>query len=464
MDLYSKSEVAYHLRDRSKNVTRQSVLLASEGEETLATDERWLLVQRIVASPQLQKATQLREILQYITRRSLLEQIASISEYSIAQDVLGRRGNFDPTDDNIVRVQMAHLRRRLELYFSTDGTSETLSIQIPKGTYVPRFEERIAPSVAPLVLAQPRKLSDTVSPRAATPAAARRLYIPAAVAIAGSLALAFLAGRWSKQSSASGSANLGAIHNPLLKRIFVSDLPVSVVVADTNLVVLQNTLHTDITLDQYLSRGYPENILKSATNPEQREILSVIAWRKFTSLADLNVSAKCIELGREFGARTTIRYARSMNARDFEKGNFILIGSRTADPWVELFEPHLNFAFEEDPVTHIFHFRNRHPLPDEQQVYQPDTGGRVSTESYVDIAIVPNLTKTGYVLLLNGATADANEAATELLFKKDLPPALTKLYRDDPGMANQSIEIFLRNYAVDGVVDGFEVVGVRKLP
>lgn len=445
-------------------MTRQSVLLASERDEALAADERWLLVQRIIASPQFQKAAQLREILQYITRRSLREQITSISEYSIAQDVLGRRGDFNPTDDNIVRVQMGHLRRRLELYYSTDGRFETLTVQIPKGTYVPSFGERVAPLPELPELTPPReKIAETVGPQAAASPAARRSYWQVALAIAGGLAFAFLAGRWSKQPPASAGMNPGAIHNPLLKRIFVSDLPVSIVVADTNLVVLQNTLHTDITIDQYLSRDYPGNILKSAASPEQREILSGLAWRKFTSLADLNVTAKCVELSRDFGARTTIRYARSMNARDFEKGNFILIGSRTADPWVELFEPQLNFAFEEDPVTHIFHYRNRHPLPGEQQMYEPVTGGRVSTVSYVDIAIMPNLTKTGYVLLLNGATMDANEAATELLFKKELPPVLRKLYRDDPGMEDESIEIFLRDHAVDGVVDGFEVVGVRKI-
>lgn len=78
--------------------------------------------------------------------------------------------------------------------------------------------------------------------------------------------------------------------------------------------------------------------------------------------------------------------------------------------------------------------------------------------SYVDIAIVPNLTKTGYVLLLNGATMDANEAASELIFRKDLPPLLAKLFNSDSDIGSQPVEIFLRDHAVDGVVSSFEVI------
>jgi len=258
--------------------------------------------------------------------------------------------------------------------------------------------------------------------------------------------------------------NAGTTQNLLLKRIFVSELPVSIVVADTNLVMLQNVLHTDISIGQYISKNYPENILMRASNPGERDVLSRLAGRKFTSLADLNVATRCVELSHEFGAKSTIRYARAMNARDFERGNFILIGSRTADPWVELFEPQLNFAFERNPQTLQFHFRNLHPQSGEQDVYEPVTDVGLSTVSYVDIAIVPNLTRTGYVLLLNAATMDATEAAIQLLFRKELPPVLARLFNSNSEIGSQSIEILLRDHAVDGVVSGFEVVAVRRIP
>jgi hypothetical protein len=116
--------------------------------------ERWKLVQRIVASPGFQRAAQLRAMLQYVAEFAILHQGDSLHEYDIARDVLGRRSDFDPASDNIVRVQASHLRRKLEQYFVAEGLSEPLVLTIPKSSYVPHFQAvapvaQILPSVTP---------------------------------------------------------------------------------------------------------------------------------------------------------------------------------------------------------------------------------------------------------------------------------------------------------------------------
>lgn len=450
---------------------QESLLLQSEANEALTTDKRWQLMHQIVESQYFVKAEQLRKILVYVVQRHLLDPTVTFSEQDIACGALGRRGDFNPVDDNIVRVQMGHIRRRLDLYFSTEGRNEPLIMSVPKGTYVPHFEARVeAPTTSEHSLI-PVLQEKTPDNRIELPAAKAKGWLNIrywAIALTPMLCavLFFVLGRESSKpvSSSQNSPALSTIQNPLLKRIFVTDLPVSIVVADINLVILQNVLHTDISIDQYISKDYPNNILNKANiSGDEREILSGLTFRKFTSLADLNVAIKCVELSRDFGARSIVRYSRSLNARDFEKGNFILVGSRTADPWVELFEPQLNFSFEEDPKTHEFYFRNKHPQLGEQLVYRKDYGTGVSTTSYVDIAIVPNLTKTGYVLLFNAATMDANEAAAQLIFSQTLSPVLAKALSSDDKNGNSSIEIFLRDHAVDGVVNGTEVVAVRKI-
>src|SRR5580704_9992579 len=73
-------------------------------------DERWTLVQRILASRHFQKAPQLREILLYLSRRTLEDNPGTISEHDIGCNVLGRRPDFNSNEDNIVRVQVRHLR------------------------------------------------------------------------------------------------------------------------------------------------------------------------------------------------------------------------------------------------------------------------------------------------------------------------------------------------------------------
>src|ERR1019366_10373764 len=105
-------------------------------------DGRWPLVLRIAASRQFTKAPQLQDILIYICRRALTDPAASIKEYEIGCNALGRKQDFNPNEDNIVRVQISHLRKKLDEYFATDGKDEPLLITVPKGAYVPRFEPR----------------------------------------------------------------------------------------------------------------------------------------------------------------------------------------------------------------------------------------------------------------------------------------------------------------------------------
>jgi hypothetical protein len=80
-------------------------------------------------------------------------------------------------------------------------------------------------------------------------------------------------------------------------------------------------------------------------------------------------------------------------------------------------------------------------------------------DRYVDIAILPNLTKTGYVILFDGASMEANEAAMEFIFAKELPTSLCS----DLANGTCSVEIFLRDRAIDGVVSGFDVISVRQI-
>jgi hypothetical protein len=430
-------------------------------ERALSADPRWLLAQRIAASQHLAKATQLRDILLYVVRQALVSQPIAIKEQEIACNVLGRRGDFDPSDDNIVRVQVGHLRKKLDSYFSAEGADEPLELSIPRGTYVPRFTSRVRDNEH--VSVQAHEPSVQVAKAPTTPFIRWREYLQKALLMTATAVVFYLLGWLSFHQRLPSSTKTSAWHNPLVNRVFLSDLPISVVVADASLVVLQNSLHTDISIDDYISKDYPSNILGRAEDKGEVATLRKLAPRRFTSLADLNVAIKCDEIAHDLGSKTNIIFARYLNARNFEKGNFILIGSRVADPWVALFEPKLNFAFEEDPESHIFHFRNKHPTLGEQSIYVPDIYRGPSSESYVDIAILPNLTKTGYVILFDGASMEANEAAMDFIFAKDMPSAIPKSLCSNLASGTCSVEIFLRDKAIDGVVSGFDVVSVRQI-
>jgi hypothetical protein len=248
--------------------------------------------------------------------------------------------------------------------------------------------------------------------------------------------------------------------NFFVKRIFLTDLPVSIVVTDANLVLLQNVLQKDISLNDYVGGQYPANILAGNFDPTLRSALNMAATGRYTTIGDLNIAAKCNELAREFGAKTILRYARYINVRDFERGNFVLIGSRRGNPWVSLFEPKLNFLFKEDPQTHAFYFFNKQPQKGEQIAYLSSSDGRGGNISYVDMALLPNLAKNGYVLLFDGAVMESNEAAAQLIFGK-LPQSISRVIDSQTHNDLQSIEILLRVHSIEGTASGFDIVGMR---
>ena len=74
-----------------------------------------------------------------------------------------------------------------------------------------------------------------------------------------------------------------------------------------------------------LNRSYKDQI-ERAQNPDIRELLKMIAGRQYTSLADATLSSELRSIGTQLGARVAVRYARHMNIRDFNSGNYILIG------------------------------------------------------------------------------------------------------------------------------------------
>src|SRR6266481_8775359 len=105
-------------------------------------DLRWEVVQRVATSTLFQRSPRLRELLLYICERAIQNRNQELREQQIGCGVFGRKPDYSPGDDNIVRVEVRHLRRRLEEYFSGEGKSDPVVIVIPKGAYVPVFEPR----------------------------------------------------------------------------------------------------------------------------------------------------------------------------------------------------------------------------------------------------------------------------------------------------------------------------------
>ncbi len=127
---------------------------SARGSSSTCVHQRLLseeLIRRVAASVTFQKSPRLRAFFLYVCQCALEQRAEAATEQQIGIHVFGRRPDYSPGEDNIVRSQARLLRWRLEQYFTHEGKDEPLLIVIPKGQYLPVCEARApaAPDPAP---------------------------------------------------------------------------------------------------------------------------------------------------------------------------------------------------------------------------------------------------------------------------------------------------------------------------
>lgn len=128
----------------------------------LSPEERaeleWLL-----ESGALGRSANLVKVLRYICEETAAGRADQIKEYSIAVDALGRKPDFDPQNDTIVRVTVHTLRKRLlDVYDGGEGVSHPVRIVIPPGGYGAQFLH--VPEIPPAFPTESAKAQDALPP------------------------------------------------------------------------------------------------------------------------------------------------------------------------------------------------------------------------------------------------------------------------------------------------------------
>jgi hypothetical protein len=96
-------------------------------------------VEEVLSSGVLGRTNNLIRFMTYVCERYFEGAIDEIKEYNIAVHALGRRVDFDPQVDTIVRVTAHALRKRLEEYYKSAGAEHAVHICLPPGHYIPKF-------------------------------------------------------------------------------------------------------------------------------------------------------------------------------------------------------------------------------------------------------------------------------------------------------------------------------------
>jgi len=387
------------------------------------------LLSRVVNSQELKRSSRLRELMLYLGNRSLDPHGASIREQEIGAAVFGRPEDYDTNIDNIVRVNVSELRKRLTHYFQDEGAGESLMLEIPRGGYLPVFVLRplelpAAPAAAPMpdrvteLAAEAEHPAESVRMRASLAELSARTGSRTVSLVTLGILLAF---------AMSACGYLAWLNHELRAQLrpwqsdrtmedfwsqfFGKGEEVDIVTADTSYALAQDLLQRPISLDDYLDYKYKSFGDMPGLPPEKRDALNLTLDRDTGSVGDFDAAKRVMDLD---GHTSAIKLA---SARDFtpegvKDNNVILLGSSESNPWVNLYKDRLNFVVGYDQAHHHSYVQNRSPQAGEQSVYQV-LGDR--DREYSTLAFIPNMAAHRYTLIIAGTNSQGTRAAGEFV-------------------------------------------------
>lgn len=399
--------------------------------ETPDSETCLALLERVVSSVQLHRAPRLREFLSYVGKRALKDGCLQVHEQEIGVEVFGRPQGYDTSVDNIVRANATELRKRLDVFFESEGQHETLIMEIPRGSYIPVFKYRI---VKPSVELELRTVADALVagqsnqisiPDSSSTARQPRWMVPALIAasvviVALSVECAFL---WIHNRD-EHRALYAWQYSPAVATFWSDFLgehrDTDIVMSDAFIKLAEDRAGKSFSLDDYVSGKYITQLLSQEKDPAVRSVLQpVSAWRS-SNESHLILARRILALD-PLGKSIHLYYSRDYTPDLLKQDNSIFLGSRVTNPWESLFDARLNFTIIRDGEG-FSEIVNRAPAAGEQAVYP-----RADPAGYCVVAYLPNPAASGKVLLIEGTSVQATEACGEFLLSEEQVFAFQKM-------------------------------------
>jgi hypothetical protein len=346
----------------------------------------------VLASAIFARSRRLRDLFLYICERTLQDPPAGLNDAEIAVAVLEKAAG-DADAGALTRAHASQLRKKLQQYFATEGADETTVIELRTGTYVPVFRAREAhdsEAVEPPIEASPSR------------------WWPAALLSAAAFAIGLLAGGVLSRRPASPSQ---PALDGLWREMFDNGQRTRLVLADANITLFQDLIGQGLSVADF-ERGHLNALVdERIRDPEQRRHALRALSQRHTPMADVTLSGRVLLLHARHGLAVEVMLARDATPRHLDGHNTILSGPRRANPWIDLFEPRLNFRSRFDETSRHALFENMAPQPGEPATYVVQYGVR----GFCRVAYLPSLDGRGRVLIISGTDMTSTEVGTEFI-------------------------------------------------
>jgi hypothetical protein len=395
----------------------------------------------------------LPKLLLFLARHAILDQHHKLSEQVIGQAVFGKRHHFDPAEDSSVRVNVRQLRLKLHEYYQTPGLNEDLIVRLPKGGYTLEFvSANTTTSLRPPEITEAAPIVE--QKRWA------RLEVLLGICSAALLVACIVCAVGWHRSATEHEPEVpwpvsSVVHSGGLTTMVLAD-------AGTSLRMLGDK---ELSLDSYIDQSYLPPILPKHMTDEEARLFRYLGSTRITSEADASAAAILSSVAGKLSENIVVRSARDLNSNDLLRGDFIFVGSRTSNPWVELVESRMNFhLFEEHPAGERY-ILNRSPKAGEQSTYRSSSLGTLASgEDYAVIALVPARSGGGSWLLFEGVRMEGSSAAISLMKtaagRSKLESSLSNLGGGHPP---KYFEALIRAQSVAGATMSVDVVATRSI-
>jgi hypothetical protein len=432
--------------------------------EDLSVEQCQQQLQRVLQSNTLRNSPTLQQLLQFLGTRGIEGSPEGLKEYTIGVEAFGRKPDFDPKTDTIVRVQTHRLRQKLKEYYEQEGIHDQVLIEIPKGHYYPAFQLRAHSLGQAELRSGESSAAEAEAARALEPEA-----LSGSGAGSGSSSVAAVGNRWRWMSSGPVIATavvvlaiaLGYVAGSLQARTAGSGVtataspfdrhaadPVksfwaallgndpSPIIAYPNAVFLLDDSNDLFRFRQGASdnrgaRVDPHLAREFASNPALVASAGQLYYEDgYTGTGELEGVAMLAGLFAQMGLTPTIKTSRNITPEDLQQHTVILLGSPFQNIAVAQLMAAGDFRFD-NPDSRREEWRasivNAHPGANESAAYhtERDPETEVLKMDYSLISIQPGVVAGHNIAVLGGLDTKGTEGVTRFITSRTGVEALT---------------------------------------
>ena len=124
----------------------QPAIASGEGDSRTAIEMELISV---LESASFRASTRSRAFLRFVVEEALAGRETSLKERTIGVAVLGKDASYDTGSDAVVRVRANDVRKRLLAHYECCAPKAGVRIELPSGSYIPRFAGNLAQTPQP---------------------------------------------------------------------------------------------------------------------------------------------------------------------------------------------------------------------------------------------------------------------------------------------------------------------------